>query len=81
MEVVRASLDRFEGEFAVIYSDTDDRKFTVPRGMVTARPGSRVVLHLENDEVKRIEIDVSATKSARDRIREKYKRLTRKGVC
>ena len=80
MEVVRASLDRFEGELAVIYSDTGDRRFTVPREMVAARPGTRVILHLENDVVKRIEIDVSATKSARDRIRDKYKRLTRKGM-
>ncbi len=39
MEIVRASLDRFVGEFAVIYSDTDDRRFTVPIEMVTARFG------------------------------------------
>jgi hypothetical protein len=35
MEVVEASLDRFEGDYAVIYSD-DGKKFDVPKNMTDA---------------------------------------------
>lgn len=83
-KVIRASLDRIEGDFAVVYSDLDDHhhhnnKFDVPLKLVKdAKPGTRLQLHIENDQIKRIEIDKEATEGAKDRIHKKYKRL-RKG--
>jgi len=82
-KVIRASLDRIEGDFAVVYSDHDDHnnnnKFDVPLELVKgAKPGMRLQLHIENDQINHIEIDKEATEGARDRIHEKYKRL-RKG--
>lgn len=84
-KVIRASLDRIEGDFAVVYSDHDDlhnnnnNKFDVPLELVKdAKPGTRLQLHIENDQIKRIEIDKEATEGAKDRIHKKYKRL-RKG--
>jgi hypothetical protein len=44
-KVIRASLDRIEGDFAVVYSDDDDdhhNKFDVPLELVKdAKPGKR----------------------------------------
>jgi hypothetical protein len=81
-KVIRASLDRIEVDFAVVYSDHDDHnnnKFDVPLELVKgAKPGMRLQLHIENDQINHIEIDKEATEGARDRIHEKYKRL-RKG--
>ena len=45
-KVIRASLDRIEGDFAVVYSDDDDdhhNKFDVPLELVKdAKPGMRL---------------------------------------
>ena len=76
MEVIKASLDRFEGEYAVIYSN-DGIKFDVPKSMTRAKAGSRVILYVEDGQVLRIEADKKATDEAHDRIRKKYKRLKR----
>jgi Protein of unknown function (DUF3006) len=76
MEVVKASLDRFEGGYAVIYSD-DGKKFDVPKSMTDAKPGSRILLHLEDGHIIRVEEDKKATDEALDRVRKKYERLKR----
>ena len=74
--VIRASLDRIEGEIAVVYSDNDDHKFDVPlKAVKDAKPGMRLQLHIENDQIKQIEIDEEATERARNRIRNKYNKL------
>jgi hypothetical protein len=74
---IKASLDRYEGDMAVVYAD-DGRKFDIPRHMVPASPGSRLVLHLEDEEIVKVELDREGTESARDRIMKKYFRLLRR---
>ena len=79
-KVIRASFDRIEGDFAVVYSDRDDdhryKKFDVPLELVKdAKPGMRLQLHIENNEIKHIEIDNEASEGARDTINKKYERL------
>ncbi|MFL6496473.1 MAG: DUF3006 family protein [Nitrososphaera sp.] len=81
-KVIKASLDRIEGDFAVVYADDDGndghRKFDVPMKLVSdAKPGMRLQLHIENNQIKRIEIDREATKGAKDRIHSKYEMLRR----
>ena len=84
-KTIRASLDRIEGDFAVVYTDNggddnddDRRKFDVPVELVKdAKPGTRLQLHIENNQIKRIEIDREATEESRDRIRKKYEMLRR----
>jgi Protein of unknown function (DUF3006) len=83
--VIRGSLDRIEGDFAVVYADdeADDdgyhkNKFDVPLELVKdAKPGMRLQLYIESDQINRIEIDREATEKAIDRIRKKYERLRR----
>jgi hypothetical protein len=81
-KVIRASLDRIEGGFAVIYPDRDDdhhriqNQFDVPLNLVKdAKPGMRLQLYMENNQIKRIEIDKEATDRARNRIYKKYQKL------
>ncbi len=90
-KVIRASLDRIEGDFAVVYADdattttadndeyhSSSNKFDIPLELVKgAKPGTRLQLHIENDHINYIEIDREATKGARNRIRKKYERLRR----
>ena len=83
-KMVWASLDRIEGDFAIVYADDDDgdydnyHKFNVPVELVNdAKPGMRLQLYIENNQIKRIEIDREATEEARDRIRKKYEMLRR----
>jgi hypothetical protein len=95
-KVIRASLDRIEGDFAVVHlndEDEDDEdapddeehnnnnnnnRFDVPLELVKgAKPGMRLQLHIENDEINYVEIDREATEEARDRIGKKYERLRR----
>ncbi len=90
-KVIRASLDRIEGDFAVVYADdaitttadndehhSSKNKFDIPLELVKgAKPGTRLQLHIENDHINYIEIDREATRGARNRIRKKYERLRR----
>jgi Protein of unknown function (DUF3006) len=82
-KMIRASLDRIEGDFAIVYTDDGDdddahHKFDVPVELVNdAKPGMRLQLYIENNQIKRIELDRDATEEARDRIRKKYEMLRR----
>ena len=81
-KMVIASLDRIEGDFAIVYADDGDdddhHKFDVPVELVNdAKPGMHLQLFIENNQIKRIEIDREATEEARDRIRKKYEMLRR----
>jgi hypothetical protein len=58
--IIPASLDRIEGDFAVVYTNDDGNdddihhKFDVPVELVTgAKPGMRLQLHIENNQIKR----------------------------
>jgi Protein of unknown function (DUF3006) len=82
-KMVRASLDRIEEDVAIVYADDDDdddyyHKFDVPVELINdAKPGMRLQLFIENNQIKRIEIDRDETEEARDRIRKKYEMLRR----
>jgi hypothetical protein len=83
-KMVRASIDRIEGDFAIVYADDDGddddhyHKFDVPVELINdAKPGMRLQLYIENNQIKRIVIDRETTEKARDRIRKKYDMLRR----
>ncbi|MDQ4050790.1 MAG: DUF3006 domain-containing protein [Thermoproteota archaeon] len=80
-EVIRASLDRLEDDYAVLYSnDAPERRFELPRELIrNAKPGTRLWLHIEGGSVTRVEINSEETQEAKERIHKKYERL-RKGL-
>ena len=79
MKTVKASLDRFEENFAVVYSDEDDIKYDIPRELVSPniKEGSRVLVFVgeENNQVIKVELDKQGTEDARKRITSKFQRL------
>jgi hypothetical protein len=79
-EVISASLDRLEDDYAVVYSnDAPERRFELPRELIqNAKPGTRLWLHTEGGSVTRVEINSEETQEAKERIHKKYERL-RKG--
>jgi hypothetical protein len=82
MKTVKASLDRFEENFTVVYSDEDDSiKFDIPRELVSTniKEGSRVLVFVqeENNQVIKVELDKEGTEDARKRIISKFQRLLR----
>jgi hypothetical protein len=71
MKTVKASLDRFEENFAVVYSDEDDSiKFDIPRELVSPniKEGSRVLVFVqeENNQVIKVELDKEGTEDAKN---------------
>jgi DUF3006 family protein len=79
MEVVKASLDRIEGNYAVVYSDSD-RKYDIPLELLPqgSKPGNRLIVKLDGDRVADVIVDEKATEDAKERIKRKYEKL-RKG--
>jgi hypothetical protein len=80
MKTIKASLDRYEGNFAVIYSDEDDDlKFDIPRKLVppNIKEGSRVLVSVreENNQIIKVQLDSQGTEDARKRITNKFQRL------
>jgi hypothetical protein len=75
-EVARASLDRFEEDYAVVYAD-DGRKFDIPRELIpnNAKEGARVKIQLRDSKVIRVIIDHKDTEELERKIREKLERL------
>ena len=76
---VKASLDRFEGDYAIVYSD-DGRKFDVARTLLPkrARQGARLKLRIsENDKVTSVSIDREGEKELKKKIKEKLERIKR----
>ena len=78
--IIKASVDRFEEDYAVVYSNRDNSRFDIPREMISedVKPGMRLLLHIDGGEIIGIEMDREETNDARERIRRKYQRL-RKG--
>src|SRR5581483_3996971 len=71
MEIIHGSLDRSEGNCAVVYSDNYSSKFDVPRSMTSdAEPRSKILLYMEGDDIIGIKVDRQATDKALDRIRK-----------
>ena len=77
VEIV-ASLDRFEEEFAIAYSD-DGTKYDMPKVLVPkgVMQGARVRLFLKEGKVVMVKVDRKGAKSLDDKIKERLERLKR----
>ncbi|HKU48999.1 MAG TPA: DUF3006 family protein [Nitrososphaera sp.] len=79
-KVIRASFDRVEGDYAVVYTDEGQQKIDIPIELLDKiRPGTRLLLHVKDDDVVHaVEVDVKATEDAKNSIHSKYARLRRR---
>ncbi len=75
----QAVLDRFEGEMAVLLVGEQERQLHVPRKSLPreTREGTWLLVELDGDHLKSVQIDPEETERARRRIAEKLDRLRR----
>lgn len=74
---LKASLDRFEGEYAIVYSD-DGKIFDITRTLLPKRTlqGARLkLLVLENDKVVSVDIDKEGGEVLKRKIRKKLEKI------
>jgi hypothetical protein len=76
---MKAVIDRFEGNLAVLLVGDEEKKMEVPRKSLPkgAREGHWLQLEMEGDSIKNVAIDKEETARAKQRIAEKLERLRR----
>jgi len=75
----KAVIDRYEGEFAVLFVGEENRQVIVSRKEIpkAVQEGEWLKVELDGDHLLHVEIDEAETGSARQRIAEKLDRLRR----
>jgi hypothetical protein len=78
--MMKAVIDRFEGDLVVLILADDDQRLNVPRKLLPpkAKEGSWLQLDLVGGQPRNITLDEKETEVARQRIADKLARL-RKG--
>lgn len=76
---MKAVIDRFEGEFAILIVGEDEQRINVLRKLLPkqTREGNWLQVEIQNGEVSSIMIDEEETAKAKQRIAEKLTRLRR----
>ena len=76
---MKAVIDRFEGEFAVLIVEEDEQRLNVPRKLLPeqSKEGSWLQVEIQNGEVISAVMDEEETANAQQRIAEKLARLRR----
>jgi hypothetical protein len=77
---MKAVIDRFEGDFAILILGKEDQRLNIPRKDLpkAAKEGSWLQLDIVNGQPSNIFLDEQETEAARQRIADKLARL-RKG--
>lgn len=79
---MKAVIDRFEGDLAVLIVGEDQIRVNVARGVLPKRckEGSWLQVEIKDGEVRKAVLDEDETARARKRIDEKLKRLRRGSI-
>jgi len=77
--MMKATIDRFEGKFAVLILGEDEQRMNVLKKLLPkkSREGSWLQVEIQNGEVTSAVIDEEETANAKQRIAEKLARLRR----
>ena len=77
--MMKAVIDRFEAEYAVLIVGNDERRMNVLRTLLPkgAKEGQWLQLEIVDDEVRNVTIDVQETEAAKRRIADKLAALRR----
>jgi hypothetical protein len=77
--MMKAVIDRFEGEFAILIVGDDERHLNVSRKLLPeeAKEGHWLQLEIVGGEVSNIRVDDQETENVNRRIAEKLARLRR----
>ena len=76
---VKATIDRFEGDKAVVLVGEEQDRLVIPRTELPngAKEGDWLIADVEDDRVLSAELDPDETARAKERIAEKLARLRR----
>jgi hypothetical protein len=76
---MKAVIDRFEGDWAVLLLEGGQERLNVPRGALPkkSKEGSWLQVEIEDGQVRKAILDEEETTRARERIAEKLERLRR----
>ena len=79
VRMIKAVIDRFEGDFAILSIGDDERRFNVPRKSLPkgSKEGSWLQVELDGDTLLHVQLDPEETARARERIAEKMASLLR----
>ncbi len=77
--MMKAVIDRFEGDLAVLILEGSQERVNVHAGQLPkkSKEGSWLQVEIENGEVRKAVIDEDETAKAKERIAEKLERLRR----
>lgn len=77
--MMKAVIDRFEGDFAILILGDDEQRINVPRKLLPkkSREGSWLQVEIQEGEIRSAVIDDEETARAKQRISEKLERLRR----
>lgn len=77
--MIKATIDRFEENMAVLIFEQGDIRRDVPRELlpVGAWEGQHVLVDLDGEQISKIVLDEDETAQARERIQAKLERLRR----
>jgi hypothetical protein len=77
--MMKAVIDRFEGDFAILIVGDEDQHLNVPRKLLPkkSKEGSWLQLDIVGGQPRNITLDEQETEKARQRIVEKLARLRR----
>jgi hypothetical protein len=74
---MKAVIDRFEGDFAVLILPEGDQRLNLPREVLPAKAkeGSRLTLDIIGGEPRNIKFDPQQTETTRERVAAKLAKL------
>lgn len=77
--MIKATIDRFEENMAVLIFEQGNVRQDVPRELLpaSAREGQHVLVDLDGEQISKIVLDEDETTQARERIQAKLERLRR----
>lgn len=77
--MIKATIDRFEENMAVLILEQGDVRRDVPRELLPAgaQEGQHVLIDFDEEQISKIVLDEDETTQARERIQAKLERLRR----
>lgn len=77
--MIKAVIDRFEGEFAILLVGDVEQRVNVPRQLIpdTAGEGDWLQVEIRNGKVQKVELDSTETAKVKSRIVDKLEKLRR----
>ncbi len=77
----KAVIDRYEGDYAVIVFEENDKKINYPKNNLPkgSKEGDWLLIDFQGDKIIKVSLDYQSKEDAKKRIAEKLEKLRNKG--